>query len=271
MSYVVTGEKVQQLCDIYLGFEEDFKFNPLIQTQCNKHMNLNHLSSPYDNPYYIFCYSHRIKNLSDKINLFKNNFILVTHNSDGEIRQVEEVFNILNCKKLVTWYGQNICFEHPKLMFLPIGIANSMWSHGNLLFNNQIIKTKKVYFNFSMNTNKQKRQICYDALKNKLEWLSHVNPIQNQLRLKEYEFCICPQGNGVDSHRLWEALYSKTVPIVIKSEFTTMLLKQKVPLVVLENWQDFDMNKLIYDFDFNHPTFIKILNFDKFYLNNFQK
>jgi len=278
MSHIVTGEKIQQLCDVYLGFEEDFQFNPLIKNHYNKHIDLNYLSGMYDNPLYIFCYAHRIKDLSYKINLFQNNFILVTHNSDCEIRQVEEIFNILNREKLLKWYGQNICFEHPKLQFLPIGLANSMWEHGNLsLFNDKNfinnsnasnIKTKKVYFNFSIDTNKKKRQNCYDALKNKLEWLENVNPIQNQLRLKEYEFCICPEGNGVDSHRLWEALYLKTVPIVIKSEFTNILIKQCVPLFVLESWQDLNIDDLNYnDFDFNNPDFIKLLNFDNNYLD----
>ena len=275
MSYIVTGEKIQQLCDVYLGFEDDFSYNPLIKNQYNKHINLNNLSSPYDNPFYIFCYSHRIKELSHKINLFQNNFILVTHNSDGEIRPVEEIFNILNCEKLLKWCGQNICFDHHKLHFLPIGLANSMWEHGNLsLFNDNFFinnsnnfKMKKVYFNFSIDTNKEKRQVCYDAFKNKLEWLQNVQPIQNQLRLKEYEFCICPEGNGVDSHRLWEALYLKTVPVIVESEFTNILKKQEVPLVVLENWEDFDINKLNYsDFDFNNQKFIKLLNFDNNYL-----
>jgi hypothetical protein len=274
MSHIVTGEKIQQLCDVYLGFEEDFQFNPLIKNQYNKHMSLNNLSSSYDNPLYIFCYSHRIKDLSYKINLFQNNFVLITHNSDGEIRRVEHVLNILNCEKLLKWYGQNICFDHPKLHFLPIGLANSMWDHGNLsLFNDKTFinssnfKTKTVYFNFSIDTNKEKRQICYDALKNKLEWLENVRPIQNQLRLKEHEFCICPEGNGVDSHRLWEALYLKTVPIVIESEFTNILKKQDIPLFVVDNWQDLNIDDLNYnDFDFNNQNCIKLLNFDNNYL-----
>jgi len=276
MSFIVTGEKIQQLCDIYLGFEEDFQFNPLIKNQPNKQLSFNNLSSAYNNPYYIFCYSHRINELSRRICLFQNNFVLVTHNSDGEIRPVEEVLNILNCEKLLKWYGQNICFEHTKLQFLPIGLANSMWEHGNLsLFNENsfinMYKTKKVYFNFSITTNKEKRQICYDSLKDKIEWLENINPIANQLRLKDYEFCICPEGNGVDSHRLWEALYLKIVPIVIKSEFTNILKKQDIPMVVLENWQDFDINKLHYsDFDFNKPNFVKLLHFDINYLKMYK-
>lgn len=277
MSCIITGEKIQQLCDVYLGFDEDFQFNPLIKPQYNKQLNFNDLSSTYNNPYYIFCYSHRIIDLSHRISLFQNKFILVTHNSDGEIRPIEEVFNILNCEKLLRWVGQNICFEHPKLHFLPIGLANSMWDHGNVsLFNDNFLinlhkKIRKVYFNFSISTNIKKRQICYDSLKDKLEWLENVNHIHNLMRLKEYEFSICPEGNGVDSHRLWESLYLNTVPIVIESEFTNILKKQGIPIVVLENWLDFDINKLNYnDFDFNNNiNLIKLLNFDNNYLHNF--
>ena len=206
---------------------------------------------------------------------FQQKFILVTHNSDGEIRNTNEVNNILNCNKLIKWFGQNICIEHPKLFFLPIGLANSQWSNGNLslFYNENFInnlknnKTNNMYFNFNINTNFNKRQICYESLKDKLVWLNTIDPIENQKRLSTYKFCICPEGNGVDSHRLWECLYLKVVPVVIKSEFTSILEKQNIPLVILENWCDFDINKLNYsNFNFNCEKLQKLLNFEN-YLN----
>jgi len=277
MSNIITGERIQQLCDIYLGFNEDFAFNPFIFQQTNKHYNLNSICEPFNNPKKVFCYSHRIHLLSEKIHLFQNEFILVTHNSDGEIRNTNEVNKILNCDKLLKWYGQNICTEHHKLNFLPIGLANSQWQHGNLalFYNNEFIdwlknsnnKLNNIYFNFNVNTNPNKRQICYDLLINKLEWLQPIHPVENQKRLATYKFCICPEGNGVDSHRLWECLYLRVVPIVIQSEFTSILVKQNIPLVVLDNWLDFDVNKLNYsDFDFNCEKLQKLLNLQN-YLN----
>jgi hypothetical protein len=258
---VITGERIQQGCDIYLGYIEDFHFNPLIKQQTGKHVYLNHLNSKFDNHYLVFCYSHRIAELSTKIHLFKNKFTLVTHNSDGEVRECDHVFKILECANLDKWYAQNLCLIHDKLFFLPIGIANSQWAHGNLelFYNNEFMKdrekTKRVYFHFNIDTNRTKRQPCYDALRGKLEWLQSVDPIHNLVRLKEYEFCICPEGNGVDTHRLWEALYLKTVPIVIKSEFTDTI-KDKVPLVILDSWNDFDISKL----DYSKYKFDKIIN-----------
>ena len=189
---IITGEKVQQLCDIYLGFKEDLYFNPVIKHQVNKHLEFNSLNTDFDNPYYIFCYSHRIKDLSSKAHLFKNKFVLVTHNSDGEVKNEPYVLNILNTPNLDKWYAQNICFSHSKLYFLPIGIANSMWSHGNLndfynhvVLYNTINKTKNVYFNFNIDTNRLKRGVCFNSLKGKLEWLNNVSPSENILRLSQ--------------------------------------------------------------------------------------
>ena len=270
---IVTGERIQQLCNIYLGFQEDFDYNPVIKQQPNKQLNLNNLHNEIENPYYIFCYSHRIVELSRKIHLLKNKFILVTHNSDGEIRECSEVLHILNNTNLDKWYAQNLCFEHPKLNFIPIGIANSQWQHGNLdLFKHKKLyyysnKIKNVYFNFNIDTNKNKRSICFHSLKNKLEWLNNISPQENIFRLSEYKFCICPEGNGVDSHRLWEAIYLKTIPIVIKSEFTQILEKNGIPIIVIDTWDDFDETKLIYNTAlFENENYQKIINFRTDYL-----
>lgn len=267
MSYVITGEKIQQLCDNYLGTEEDFNWNPIIREQHSKHILLNTIEGLFNNQYRIFCYSHNINILSQKIHLFQNKFILITHNSDGEVREINEVLTILNCEKLQKWYGQNICFEHHKFQFLPIGLANSQWNHGNLLIFNDIhfmqsilTKTNNIYFNFKMHTNK-KRQICFDSLINKLDWLNDINPTENLKRLGSYKFCICPEGNGVDTHRLWECLYLKVVPIVIESEFTNILLKQNIPMVILNSWEQLDSSKLNYnDYNFNNTKLESVLN-----------
>ena len=271
---IITGEKIQQLCNVYFGFKEDFDYNPVIKQQINKHFNLNKLNIEFNNPYFVFCYSHRIKELSNKIHLFKNRFALITHNSDGEIRDETETLKILNCSNLDKWYSQNICFEHDKLYFLPIGIANSQWPHGNInmfnsdtVLNNLCNKTKSIYFNFNINTNRIKRSKCFESLKNKLVWLNNVSSSENMVRLSQYKFCICPEGNGGDTHRLWEALYLKTVPIVIKSDFTNILQKNNVPLVILNNWDELYEGNLDYNnYDFNNDKFIKISNFYKIFL-----
>lgn len=251
---IVTGERIQQLCDVYIGYPSDFYANPVIANQPEKHCPLDSIGEPFHNPRYVFCYSHRIHDLANKIPFFRNEFILVTHNSDGEVYDCDEVRQILNYSNLIKWYAQNTRMVHAKLAFLPIGIANSQWPHGNLdnfHETNRKPKTKKVYFNFNVYTNLSKRMYCFNKLKNKLEWLETVPPDENVRRLSEYEFCICPEGNGVDTHRLWEALYVKTIPIVLKSEFTDILVHNKIPVVVLNDWGELDEDKLKYEFNTN--------------------
>jgi hypothetical protein len=246
---IISGEKIQQLCDVYLGEPGDFLANPVIARQIERHCPIDSIVYPFYNPPRVFCYSHRIHELSKKIPFFMNDFTLVTHNSDGEVYDCEEVRDILNYDKLIKWHAQNIRMVHDKLLFLPIGIANSQWPHGNLEnFNitQPTQKTKRIYFNFNVYTNLQKRMYCFNRLKHKLEWLNDVPPRENIQRLSEYEFCICPEGNGVDTHRLWEALYVKTIPIVIKSDFTDVLLQNNIPLVVLNDWSDLDESILDY-------------------------
>lgn len=254
---ILTGEKIQQTAEKYFGLDGDFNYNPIISTQSDKHVYLNSIVGDFENPKIIFCYTHRINDFSEKVNLFKNNFILITHNSDLNIDLSDNYTNkILNCPKLIKWYTQNLLFYHEKMRYLPIGLANSMWKHGNLeifknidFVNSRHLKTKKTYFQFSIDTNRSKRLPCFDTLKQKLEFLNMIEPTENLMRIKEYEFCICPEGNGVDTHRLWECLYLKTVPIVLRSQFIETLLKynNKLPLIVLDSWEEYDESKLQYN------------------------
>jgi hypothetical protein len=128
-------------------------------------------------------------------------------------------------------------------------------------------KSQLIYFNFNVDTNKTKRMRCFDSLKNKIEWLKNVTPSENIVRLSHYSFCICPEGHGVDTHRLWEALYLKTVPVVIKSDFTSILQKNNIPLVVLNSWDDFNLDDLNYNtFDFENTQFLKTMDLRKILL-----
>jgi hypothetical protein len=264
---IISGEKIQQLADVYLGLDEDFTFNPVIREQRLKLLPFDVIINQFDNPDIVFCYTHRIDLLASKIDLFLNNFVLITHNSDHGIHENDvNVLKILNNTKLQKWFGQNITFQHDKIYMVPIGIANSQWEHGIHNFNNHINIEKKndVYFNFNVSTNYDKRQNCYEILRTRLNWLENVTPRQNIERLAQYKFCICPEGNGFDTHRLWEALYVRTVPIVLNSEYSQILAKYNIPMVVLESWNDLNIENLNYnDYDFENIVFKQILNFEE--------
>lgn len=35
--------------------------------------------------------------------------------------------------------------------------------------------------------------------------------------MSSFKYIVCPRGNGIDTHRLWEALYLRIIPIVVPS------------------------------------------------------
>lgn len=167
-SLIISGERLQQLCDIYIGPYEIYNKN----IDNSKLIDINTIIDTYDNPYKIFCYSKNIEKLGEIITKFKNKFILISHNSDQDILKTVNVEKILNNEKLIKWYAQNLTFNHEKIHIAPIGFANSQWTHGNIsLFNDMHFinnihnKSLNIYFNFNINTNKKYRQNCYDSLK----------------------------------------------------------------------------------------------------------
>ena len=91
-------------------FIYDFQYNPIIQSQSKKYVDLNNINNSYDNPKLIFCYCHNLHVLSHKIIFFRNNFILVSHNSGYIVNLNDEINTILECQKLIKFYCQNLCF-----------------------------------------------------------------------------------------------------------------------------------------------------------------
>ena len=246
---MISGEEIQELCDVYIGTESDFEFNPNINKK--KCIDIHKIPTVYYNPGVIFCYTHLLSYILPKLECFTNPFVLVTHNSDGNIRANDPVvLKVLDHPLLVKWYAQNANMTHRKLVPLPIGIANKQWLHGQIhdtiVSHRECIKTRDVYFNFNIATNPLLRTHCYDVLKGKIDFLEDVNPNDNIKRLSTYKYCICPEGNGIDTHRFWEALSVNTIPICIKSIFTKQIKDHYgIPCVLLERWEDLDMDKLL--------------------------
>lgn len=166
-------------------------------------------------------------------------FILITHNSDYSIDKTYSEY--LKNNYLIKWYAQNVDYEDEKLIPIPIGIANEQWPHGNTKILQSVIdakydKKKLMYANFNTYTNPKQREYCLKYIDKKY--------VENNVSFETYlkntaqsYFSICPLGNGIDSHRIWESLYLKTIPVVENTYNITYLKKKyKLPIIILENW-----------------------------------
>ena len=192
-----------------------------------------------------------ISNVLPKI---KNNFNLYTHNSDFGIDN--KYLPLLNNSKLINWFAQNVLIKHNKLVSIPIGLANQRWPHGNIKTLNKVIseantKDNLLYINFDINTNVQERTFCLNNINPYT--MDTKKPFEEYLRcLSKSYFVVSPNGNGIDCHKHWEALYLKTIPIVTKSVNIDNF--KNYPFLVINSWADFkslhltkDLYNNIYD------------------------
>lgn len=248
---ILSGERIQAQCDLWCGLPDDFNFNPLIRTSPAKHFDLSKLKESWNNPRLLFCYGHRLSLFQEKQHLLQNQFVLVSHNSDENI--TERYIPLLENPKLIRMYAQNPCIQHPRLSMIPIGIANSMWPHGSIAavhtareLTIPVEQRKPVYFYFNIATNRVQRMACYRALTAKGLQFEHGGlPYAAYLTyLRGFLFCICPEGNGIDCHRLWECYYCGVVPILKRCVFTSYLEAAGLPCLLVNKWEDVEPAQL---------------------------
>ena len=97
-----------------------------------------------------------------------------------------------------------------------------------------------IYSNFSANTFPKERR----PLQQLLDQMGVVNSPTNMTakgritylqNLRSHSLVVCPRGNGIDTHRLWETLYMGGTPIVLRDRAITPLVSE-LPVIVLDNW-----------------------------------
>ena len=218
MNYIC-GEKFQEICDFCLG---------------DKIPNKEHLIMYAD--------SHDYIKAIELIYLNKNHlFTLVTHNSDDPIRPLDAI--PLNIKQ---WFALNLEFRHSNIKPIPIGLENTHWHPSK----RGIIKTAPSFDQrimraigaFNPSTYPEERQKLAALCANKTinaDFYPIVNGVNFKhyvYNLKKYRFCLCPRGNGIDTHRIWEALYLGCIPIV-KRHITHSGLED-LPIFFIDDWEE---------------------------------
>jgi hypothetical protein len=165
-------------------------------------------------------------------------YVLFSHNSDRAID--ESLRRFLWRRGLRAWFAANASTRHPKLHALPRGIADPRWQHGDgaALLRVQAAAIPKAQLfdaSYDISTYPPAREYCRDQ--------TGIEPsprrdFEGYLReLAASYFCIAPRGNGIDTHRVWEALYLRTIPIVTRSVVAEQ--HAGLPIVMLDDWSEF--------------------------------
>lgn len=182
---------------------------------------------------------------------FKGKNLIVGH-SDISIGRSQRT--LAHCLGAKTLWGIN---TEPRKVFassLPLGVTNdSCETKLHKLFGDtshlsaadstpfRLDFDGSIYANFNVETNRAVRgplleQLRLQGANVEMPELSPQGRIQYLRNLRSHSLVPCPEGNGVDTHRLWETLYMGGTPVVISNKIVNSLIKD-LPVIVLKNWE----------------------------------
>ena len=161
---------------------------------------------------------------------------------------------------------------------LPLGVQHDYLKYHNAKNNNEFLNHPQCNLNMcliSMNksTDKNRRngsKVNRNSISNILSNKTFIDYFKSDSisyfkEIGKYKFVICPEGNGIDTHRLWETLYSKGIPIVEKNP---NMYKKLEGLPILWTVDYSEINEKYLDFKYKEIS-MKSYDFSKLYLNSY--
>ncbi len=231
----ISGDSFMLLCDFKI-----FSFNDLlIFSNCESELHkIVYLDCS-------FLYSNNNK-LDVIINLLavrnSKNVTLIIHNGDyiADINFYSHLSSLFNKIFMVNLSHDAI----DNVIGIPIGLENIHYLKNGFtsIFKTEssFKKTNLVYSSFRSHTNQNIRlkvkRICEES---EYGFAGHNFSFnENIMNMKNSYFTISPPGNGPDCHRTWEAIYSRSIPVILKSTLSEKLT-QNLPIHVVDCYSEF--------------------------------
>jgi hypothetical protein len=149
-------------------------------------------------------------------------------------------------------FSVNVGDHLPNVIPIPLGIENQTKKRfgflDDFLLHQELVKQggelqgvreQMFLFSFSVRTNREKR---IEAIREAQQWgrFSKLRVSSNSAyrrALMSHRFVICPEGNGKDTHRVWEALYLGAIPIVRKGSLAESITSG-LPIWEVNEWSE---------------------------------
>jgi len=207
----------------------------------------------------IYSHADYVESLFHILKKFKfQNIKVISSQSDRKI--TKNLFNQMP-KCVSSWYATNVVYKTDSLIPIPLGIAPYRNNKSAIIddfidLEFQQTKHKFMYFNFNLNTNYFHRIKAINHAKKIFDIkLMDDKSYQDYLsNLALHQFSISPWGNGIDTHRFWEALYCGTIPIT-KSHYIYKTF-EGLPMFLLPTYKS--LNKLKKEIEFDQFNIEKL-------------
>jgi hypothetical protein len=212
----------------------------------------------------VFINSDLAKELTKASNNLSSARVLIVGNGDSNFPNPVNLlqgFKLILCQNLI---GPS----DSRLQHLPIGLENrrlgksgmpSYFKH--LSHENRGARISKVLVPPMSPTNPQRSKFqeqmnglpseCIEVYKEYLSAPRYFKLVRN------YRFVLCLEGNGYDTHRIWESLYLETFPVVLDSPWSTELRRMGIPVLVVEELAQLTPD-ILKQFLLNHQDFCSL-------------
>lgn len=162
-------------------------------------------------------------------------FTIIVHNSDRP-------FGLLQLGMLLPVsshiYAINTTIEHPRLTTIPLGFVDKQLPFLASFERPETPRDIEIYANFTQTTNDDKRRACIQAFNNdpRVTWKTGLSVPDYYADLCRSQFVLCPEGTGIDTHRVYEALVCGATPVVLRNSLSS--LYDRLPVCIVDRWTD---------------------------------
>jgi hypothetical protein len=195
---------------------------------------------------------HYVDNILPNLS-HRHTIVIVDHATQSDDGSNINYKNFLNNDKIVKVFAEDwLGHIHPKLAITPIGVQSKAILNGDMkrcidmTISPPNKKPLKILSNGHLAQYNQPRSGSYNQrleMFNELQgnslvdfWGSRRDRDETWRLHEQYSFELCPEGNGLDTHRFYEALLLNTIPIVKRGALTP--LYEKFPCVIVDEWKD---------------------------------
>lgn len=163
----------------------------------------------------------------------------IVHNSDKTFGNFEA--------SLITTYADNVravnadCLDEFGVVQIPLNISDSQYEYLKS-YKPKVGKSILIYSNFAITTNSNERLECHT---------SKINNVTRSMRksqkgyyddLCRSKYVLCPEGTGMDTHRVYEALYCGATPVVKRNPLAPMY-ERIGGIIIINRWEE--LNELV--------------------------
>jgi hypothetical protein len=194
----------------------------------------------------LFVPGNRLSELLVKHSDLINARVIVTGNSDENFEKFIELPASVNI-----WLCQNGIGDSAIWRTLPIGLENARLGRYSLrkyLRGSQSkTKTLKILVPPMSPTNPSRYQSIYTAQKDPQVFTVTMKPLAEKDYYElanSFQFILCCEGNGFDTHRLWETLYLGCFPVLLDSLWAQSLRYLNLPILVVKNLGEINLEML---------------------------